>query len=238
MSTVSWPTSAARSRKPRWTMPSGSSADEPRPSLAAGMPNRISPPTPAATASAAALRRLSLVCCTTPGIDATGCGSAMPSFTNRGSTRLDGRTATCATSRRSGALRRSLLALVTGKPGDISLLVGCAGLPDPAACSAAPLAGLTHRLSRLDRRVPQAGTMRGEPLDQGRHRWRLRDHVHAQAELSGRLARLRADHRDHGHRVRLAGDSDQVTDSGRGGEQDRVKAAALGGLPDRRGWLR
>src|SRR5258708_29056883 len=45
------------------------------------------PPTPAATASAAAFRTLSLLCWTTPGINATGCASAMPSFTNNGSTR-------------------------------------------------------------------------------------------------------------------------------------------------------
>ena len=73
-------------------MPSGSSAAEPRASLTAGMPNRIRPPTPASTASAAALRRLSLVCWTTPGMDDTGCGSAMPSLTNSGSTRSAGRT--------------------------------------------------------------------------------------------------------------------------------------------------
>ena len=33
------------------------------------------------------LRSDSCVCCTTPGIDATGSGTSMPSFTNRGATR-------------------------------------------------------------------------------------------------------------------------------------------------------
>ena len=39
---------AAGRRSASWEMPAGSSAAEPRPSLAAGMPNTISPPTPAA----------------------------------------------------------------------------------------------------------------------------------------------------------------------------------------------
>src|SRR5262252_5943165 len=56
------------------------------------MPNRISPPTPASAASTAALRRLSLVCWATPGMDGTGTGSAIPSLTNSGSTRSEPRT--------------------------------------------------------------------------------------------------------------------------------------------------
>ncbi len=51
ISTVASPTSDARSRSAFCTMPAGSSAPEPRPSLTAGMPKRISPPTPAYAAS-------------------------------------------------------------------------------------------------------------------------------------------------------------------------------------------
>ena len=97
-------------------MPAGSSAAEPGASLTAGMPNRISPPTPASTASTAALRRLSLVCCITPGIEATGCGSPMPSLTNSGSTRSAARTPPGATRRRRAAVRRSLRGRATGNP--------------------------------------------------------------------------------------------------------------------------
>ena len=52
-----------------------------------GTPKIISPPTPASTASTAALTRDSQQCWTTPGIDAIGVASAMPSRTNMGSTR-------------------------------------------------------------------------------------------------------------------------------------------------------
>ena len=97
-------------------MPAGSSAAEPRASLTAGMPNRISPPTPASTASTAALRRLSRVCCSTPGIEPTGRGSLIPSLTNSGRTRSPARTLVDATSRRSAAVRRSLRGRATGNP--------------------------------------------------------------------------------------------------------------------------
>ena len=80
------------------------------------MPNRISPPTPASAASTAALRRLSLVCWTTPGMDWTGTGSAIPSLTNSGSTRSEPRTLVAAASRRSAAVRRSLRGRTTGNP--------------------------------------------------------------------------------------------------------------------------
>ena len=78
MSTVASPTSADRSARASARIPAGSSAAEPRASLTAGTPKSMSPPTPASTASAAALRRLSLVCWTTPGMEATGCGSRDP----------------------------------------------------------------------------------------------------------------------------------------------------------------
>ena len=48
----------------------------------------MSPPTPAATASTAAFRRVSRVCWTTPGIEAIGTGSLMPSRTNSGQDQL------------------------------------------------------------------------------------------------------------------------------------------------------
>jgi len=91
ISTVSWPTSATRSRRARWTMPAGSSAAEPRASLTPDA-EQDQAPTPASTASAAAFRALSLECCTTPGIDAR-LGSSEPSLTNSGSTRSAGRMA-------------------------------------------------------------------------------------------------------------------------------------------------
>src|SRR5215831_19412151 len=116
ISTVASPTSVARSASACWTIPSGSSAAEPRASLTAGMPNSIIPPTPASTASAAALRRLSLVCWVTPGMDGTGSGSLIPSLTNRGSTRSDPRTVVRAASRRSAAVRRSLRGRAAGNP--------------------------------------------------------------------------------------------------------------------------
>ena len=53
----------------------------------AGTPNRITARTPRSASSATSLRRLSRVCCTTPGSDAIGCGSSMPSRTNSGAIR-------------------------------------------------------------------------------------------------------------------------------------------------------
>ena len=67
ISTVSPPTSEARSASATLRMPAGSDAADPTASRSAGMPNTISPPTPASTASTAAALSVSLVCCTTPG---------------------------------------------------------------------------------------------------------------------------------------------------------------------------
>ncbi len=152
ISTVSRPTSAARSPRACWTMPAGSSAAEPRASLTAGMPNRTRPPTPASAASAAALRTLSLVCCSTPGIEATGCGSPIPSLTNSGSTRSAGRTLVGATRRRMAAVRRSLRGRAAGNP---AVIVFSGGLPGGArsACARAP----RHRRPR------RAGRPRARP---------------------------------------------------------------------------
>ena len=55
--------------------------------LCAGTPKRITPGMPSSASARTSLRRLSCVCCTTPGIDTTGSGASMPSFTNSGATR-------------------------------------------------------------------------------------------------------------------------------------------------------
>src|SRR5580700_7500001 len=258
ISTVSSPTSLTRSPSASWTMPAGSSAPEPRASLTAGMPNRTSPPTPAPTASTAALRRLSLVCCMTPGIDGTGCGSSIPSLTNSGSTRSAGRRLVCATKRRRAAVRRSLRGRTAGNPAAIGFLLTwaytdptfraaarftlrrCAprSLPDPAAGAAAALARPAHRLAGLDRGVADRRSVVSQRVHEGRYRRAGCHHVHPEPELGGGLRRLRPDHRDRRNRVRLARDSDQVPDRRRRREQHRVEPAALYGLTDRRGWRR
>ncbi|GII63163.1 hypothetical protein Skr01_32480 [Sphaerisporangium krabiense] len=56
------------------------------------------------------------MCCTTPGMDATGCGSLTPSFTNIGSTSSAGCSRVPATMRRIGTVLRSLRGRATGKP--------------------------------------------------------------------------------------------------------------------------
>src|ERR1700733_14349414 len=159
ISTVSSPTSLTRSPSASWTMPAGSSAPEPRASLTAGMPNRTSPPTPAPTASTAALRRLSLVCCMTPGIDGTGCGSSIPSLTNSGSTRSAGRRLVCATKRRRAAVRRSLRGRTAGNPAAIGFLLTWAHT-DPTLGAAARFTlrccvYLTRDPYRIRRRAPR-----------------------------------------------------------------------------------
>ncbi len=87
-------------------MPSGSVAPEPRASRTSGTPNSITPPTPAAAASATACGRLSRECCTTPGIDAIGTGAVTPSRTNSGSTSSAGCRRVSDTSRRMAAVSR------------------------------------------------------------------------------------------------------------------------------------
>lgn len=84
--------------------------------MSLGTANSMRPPTPASTAARAALRSESRVCWRTPGIDATGTGSVIPSRTNIGRTRSAGDTRVSATIRRSGAVRRSRLGRTTG-PG-------------------------------------------------------------------------------------------------------------------------
>src|SRR5699024_6923026 len=81
--------------------PAGSHAALPTASRALGTPKSMTPPRPAAAASAAARRRLSRLCWTWPGIDAMGTGSVAPSRTKSGSTRWLGSTVVSATRRRS-----------------------------------------------------------------------------------------------------------------------------------------
>ena len=80
---------------------------EPRASLRAGTPKRTTPGTPRSARARTSLRRLSSVCCTTPGIEAIGSGASMPSFTKSGATRSSTPTRASATRRRSAAVRRS-----------------------------------------------------------------------------------------------------------------------------------
>src|SRR6201992_750527 len=235
MSTVWSPTSAARSPMASWTMPPGWAPAEPRPSLTAGMPNRMTPPTPASTASTAALRRLSRVCWTTPGMEPIGCGSVMPSLTNIGSTRSVGRSAVSATSCRSAAVRRSRRGLITGNPAFTGPPRSPNLLPDPLAGAPAALAGPAEGLAGLQRGPPLPGPELGQRFDQLRHGRPGRHHVDPEAELGPGLGRLRADHRDDRDRVRLTGDADQVPHGRGGGEQHRVETAALDRLADRRG---
>src|SRR5215469_3529136 len=173
------------------------------------MPNRISPPTPASAASTAALRRLSLVCWTTPGMDGTGTGSAIPSLTNSGSTRSEPSTLVAAASRRSAAVRRSLRGRTTGNP---VMAVTSRWRPaltssEPTAGAAPALAGLADRLTGRDGRVTQAGAVLGQRLGQRRGRGFRRHHIDPQPVLGGGLGGLGADHRDDRDRVRLAGDA-------------------------------
>src|SRR5690242_834318 len=251
MTTASSPTSAVTSRRATWMMPPGSSAAEPRLSLTAGMPNRIRPPTPASAASAAALRRLSLVCWTTPGMEGTGTGSVIPSLTNIGSTRSLPRTLVCAARRRSAGVRRSLRGRTAGKPVTTtsfsapgpggsrlpwrSLTTVRPGLPYAAAAAAAALAWPAHRLTRGQCGVPQPRAVLGQRVHQRRCRRPGRGDVDAEPVLGGGLRGLRADHRHRGHRVWLAGDADEVPHGGGGGEQHGVEPAALDRLPDRGG---
>ena len=59
-------------------------------SLRAGTPKRTTAGTPERASRSASLTSDSVVCCTTPGREAMGCGSSMPSRTNRGAIRSDG----------------------------------------------------------------------------------------------------------------------------------------------------
>ena len=58
-------------------------------------------------------------------METTGCGSLIPSLTNIGSSRSDGRTLVCATSRRSAAVRRSLRGRAAGNSAGLSASSAC-----------------------------------------------------------------------------------------------------------------
>ncbi len=62
ITTVASPTSATTSRMTAFRIPSGSYAADPVASRSFGTANSINPPTPASTASSAALRTVSRVC--------------------------------------------------------------------------------------------------------------------------------------------------------------------------------
>ena len=62
---------------------------------------------PRSASARTSLRRLSWVCCTTPGIDTTGSDASMPSFTKSGATRSSTLRRCSATRRRSAGVRRS-----------------------------------------------------------------------------------------------------------------------------------
>ena len=85
------------------------------------------------------LRRLSWVCWTTPGIDATGSGASMPSFTNSGATRSSTERRVSATSRRMAGVRRSRRGRCSGN-GTTPWLPGGLARP-PTSRSGAPEAG-------------------------------------------------------------------------------------------------
>ncbi len=78
------------------------------------MPNSITPPSPAAAASAAAFRSESRVCWTTPGIDEIGCGSEAPSRTNIGRISWRASSEVSATIARIAGVRRSRRGRIEG----------------------------------------------------------------------------------------------------------------------------
>ena len=98
-------------------MPSGAHACEPSASLvpAAGTPKRMTPGMPRSASARTSLRSDSRVCWTTPGIDAIGAGSAMPSRTKSGATRSSIDRRVSATSRRRAGVRRNRRSRRAGK---------------------------------------------------------------------------------------------------------------------------
>ena len=234
MTTVASPTSATTSRIATLSTPSSSVAPVPVASLVSGTPNSISPPTPACTASAAALRSESRECCTTPGIDAIGAGSASPSRTKSGSTRSPGDSRVCATSARSAAVRRSRRGRPAGNCASGPVPVGIVRWPSggPSGASATGRSTGSPAATAADR--AERAVLRERRGELGHRRVRGED-VDPQAVLLRRLGGGRADAGDHRRGVRLAGDADQVAHRGRRGEDHRVVAAGLDRLADRGG---
>ena len=160
MITVSSPNPALQLGRATFRMPSGSSAPDPAASLWAGTPKIISPPTPAVTASSAALIIESRVCWTTPGIEAISAGASMPSRTNIGSTRSLGRTATSATSRRSAAVERSRRSRDVGNGGRGIVTRSGYDCRSPGASPCVQLAAASARRAPRPRRTGRSAARR------------------------------------------------------------------------------
>ena len=150
ITTVASPTSATTSRMATLRMPAGSMPPEPVASRSAGTPKSMMPPTPAWTASAAALRSESRECWTTPGREPIGRGSVSPSLTNIGRISSAGSSRVSATSRRSAGVRRSRRGRIRGydmatswrTTGTVSAVGPCT--LEPRRC----LAGIAASFSR------------------------------------------------------------------------------------------
>src|SRR5947209_7501080 len=231
ISTVESPRSLVRSRSATLRMPSGSERADPTASLssARGAPNSISPPTPALTASAAAERNESRVCCTTPGIESIGTGSSMPSATNIGNTKCLGSSDVWATNRRRAGVDRSRRGRCRGYTLDAPK---CSGgdplLAAPGPRLRSPLAPAALLARRRKRTLgAQPGGVLGQRLDQRTDRGGFGLHVDAQTEFGCGLSGLGADAGDDGAGVRLASDADQVAHRRARGEAHRVETAGL-----------
>ena len=148
------PTSAATAAVATFRMPRSSSAPEPSASRTAGTPNSITPPRPAAAASVAARRSESSECCTTPGIEPIGCGSAMPSRTNSGSTSCDGTNVVSRARRRTAGDWRRRRSRWVGKltAGTRRLRAAAPGATPPRSARRRSGGGRRHR-----RRGPPCG---------------------------------------------------------------------------------
>ena len=107
MSTRSSPTSSRSERNAICTTPSGASAPDPVASFTAGTPKSTTAGIPRSASARTSLRRLSWVCWSTPGIDTTGSGASIPSFTKSGATRSSTSTRVSPTRRRNAGVRRS-----------------------------------------------------------------------------------------------------------------------------------
>ena len=128
-------------------------------------------------------------------MEGTGCGSLMPSFTNSGWTRPEGRTCTGATSLRSGPDRRSRRGRATGNVASGNSAVTT--IPPYLIRRRAPRRrslGLRtgSPASIAASRIPAPCSP--ERLHQGGDRGLVGHDVHPQAELRGGLGGLRTDH--------------------------------------------
>ena len=146
-----------------------------------------------------------------------------PSLTNSGSTRSDGVRPTTCDDQPSQRRRPAQPARPRRR-----------GTP-PAGCVTSPSWPARTALARLA--LPGGSSLAGlaagptelrQPLGQRRRPTASAAmHVDPQAELLGRLRRLRPDHRDDARGVRLAGDADEVAHRRGRREQHRVEPAGL-----------